>query len=157
MKSIWILLLALAACGPAQRDPGEGDDDGNGSGSGSGSGTGEERQCNQMDIIFVVDDSGSMSEEQSNLGANFPMFASLLQSYTNADGDHIDFRVAVTTTGRDMDYSIDIDQGMTFPQHEDGDNGAFKNNCGSSKRYIDTTDTNMNQLLGCRANVGTSG
>src|SRR5688500_7633987 len=108
MKSIWILLLALAACGPAMRDPGEGDDDGSGSGSGSGSGTGEERQCNQMDIIFVVDDSGSMSEEQSNLGANFPMFASLLQSYTNADGDHIDFRVAVTTTGRDMDYSIDI-------------------------------------------------
>jgi hypothetical protein len=148
MKSICIL-LALAACGPGARDPGTGDDDDTGPDGGS---TVEERQCNKMDLVFVVDDSGSMDLEQANLGSNFPMFASVLQNFVNADGEHIDFRIAVTTTGKDISYTI---QG--FGMSEDGDNGAFRNNCGSTSRFIESTDPNMNTLLPCRANVGTGG
>ena len=46
-----------------------------------GSNPGTARQCNKMDIVFVVDDSGSMAEEQTNLATNFPMFAQLLSHY----------------------------------------------------------------------------
>ena len=31
-----------------------------------------------MDLLFVIDNSGSMSQEQQNLIANFPMFISVL-------------------------------------------------------------------------------
>ena len=152
-------LSMMAACGPAMRDDGTGDDDGMGSGSGSGSGSdmGTPRQCEKMDIVFVVDNSGSMQEEQSNLASNFPMFASLLQNY-QVNGAPLDFRVAITTTGRTVDYTIDLGGGLgTFPEHEDGQNGAFQNNCNSNKRWIDSTDANIGTTLGCRANVGTSG
>jgi hypothetical protein len=142
------------------RDDGLGDDDGMGSGSGSGSGssTDEARGCDKMDIVFVVDNSGSMEEEQTNLAANFPMFASLLEAYTVNNGQPLDFRVALTTTGRDIDYQIDLGGGLgTFPQSEDGQNGEFYNNCNNSKRWLDRTDSTMPQTLACRANVGISG
>ena len=152
-------LSLVAACGPAMRDDGMGDD-GMGSGSGSGSGSGDmgtPRQCDKMDIVFVVDNSGSMQEEQANLASNFPMFASLLQTY-QVNGQPLDFRIAVTTTGRTIDYMLDLGGGFgTFPQHEDGENGAFQNNCNSTKRWLEPTDPNMAQTLACRANVGTSG
>jgi hypothetical protein len=149
--------LALVGCGPDRdgRDGmGGGPDAGMNGGGGDGGGTGEMRRCNKMDIVFVVDDSGSMAEEQGNLATNFPMFASVLENYVNADGEHIDFRVAVTTTGKDISYTV---QGSPFPFTERGDNGEFRNNCGVNKRWLDPSDGNLGQLLGCRASVGTSG
>jgi hypothetical protein len=150
-------VLAFAACGPGMRDDlgddqGGGDDDGGGGGGGGGGG--EARQCNQMDIVFVVDDSGSMSEEQSNLATNFPMFATLLSNYRTPDGDPIDFRVAVTTTGKDLSYTV---SGFPFPFNEQGDDGAFRNNCSAASRWLDKTSPDLEQTLACRADVGTGG
>ncbi len=156
--SVCALCALLFACGPDMRDDGLGDDDGMGSGSGSGSSTDEPRGCDKMDIVFVVDNSGSMEEEQANLAANFPMFASLLEAYTVNNGQPLDFRVALTTTGRDVNYQIDLGGGLgTFPQSEKGQNGEFYNNCNNSKRWLDRTDSTMPQTLACRANVGISG
>lgn len=157
------LCALVFACGPSVRDdgmPGMGDDgtgSGSGSGSGSGNGSGEARQCDKMDIVFVVDNSGSMQEEQQNLATNFPMFASVLDAYTVNSGQPLDYRVALTTTGRDIDYTIDLGGGLTLPQSEQGENGEFYNNCNNSKRWLERTDANMGQTLACRANVGTSG
>jgi hypothetical protein len=153
-------VVSLVACAPDGRDGGMGDDgdgDGSGSGSGSGNGSGEPRRCNKMDLVFVVDDSGSMSEEQGNLASNFPMFATVLQNYVNADGEHIDFRIAVTTTGKPISYTISL-AGMTFPpMSETGPNGAFVKNCGVAQGYLDISTPNLGTTLGCRANVGTGG
>ncbi len=44
------------------------------------------------DVLFVVDDSASMTEEQANLGANFAAFVELLGDTT------ADYRIGVTTT-----------------------------------------------------------
>ena len=110
MKAAAILVsvcsgLALVACGPGLRGDDDGGDDGATTDAG-GTTTDQPRQCNKMDIVFVVDDSGSMQEEQSNLATNFPMFANLLSSYTDARRrSSIDYRVAVTTTGKDLDYT----------------------------------------------------
>ena len=146
-------VMALIACGPGGRDGDGGDDDG----SGSGSGSGEMKRCNKMDIIFVVDNSPSMSLEQDNLADNFPMFASLLDTYVNEDGDHIDYRVAVTTTGRDIRYTTEVPGLPPLTTDEKGDDGAFRNNCNTSKRWLEPIDANMSQTLSCRAKVGDDG
>jgi len=152
--------LTLMACGPAGRDSGSGgDDDGTGPDAGGGSGgSGEARKCTKMDLVFVVDDSGSMSEEQSNLATNFPMFADVLNNYVNEDGEHIDFRVAITTTGKDETTIISLGSG--FPpqsQVEHGPDGAFVKNCNVAQGWLDNTTPNLGQALACRANVGTGG
>jgi hypothetical protein len=150
-------ICAVAACGPGMRDDDDGTGDDGAGDDGGGGGSGVPRQCNQMDIVFVVDDSGSMMEEQSNLASNFPMFASLLANYTTSDGQKIDFRVAVTTTGKDLMYTINAGGGLMLPMNEQGDDGAFKNNCNSQKRWLEPNDPNLGQTLACRANVGTNG
>lgn len=161
MSKAWstcALCALLFACGPSMRDDELGGGDGNGSGSGSGNGSGIARQCDKMDIVFIVDNSGSMEEEQANLATNFPMFASLLDSYTVNNGQPLDYRVALTTTGRDVNYQIDLGGGFgTFPQSEMGENGEFYNNCSNSKRWLDRSDANMASTLACRANVGITG
>ncbi len=158
MKTISMVLVSLlAACGPSVRDGGPNDpDDPNDPNDPNDPTDPMPEQCNKMDILFVIDDSGSMAEEQSNLASNFPMFAQLLSGFTTPAGDHIDYRVAVTTTGRDMDYTISSGP-LTIPTHEEGDNGAFKNNCGMTKRFLEPSDANMSSTLACRANVGTEG
>jgi len=149
--------LALIACAPDARDgSGDGGGGGSGSGSGSGGGSGVAQAWNQMDLVFVVDDSGSMQEEQANLGDNFPMFADVLLNYVNADGEHIDFRVAVTTTGKDIAYSVSLG-GTSLPMSESGDNGEFRDTCGVSRRWLEPTDPNLGSALACRAGVGTGG
>jgi len=150
--------LTLMACGPAGRDGELGGDDmpGDDGSGGGGGGSGVARTCSKMDLVFVVDDSGSMSEEQGNLAQNFPMFASVLQSYVNADGEHIDFRVAVTTTGKDITYTVNLG-GTSFPMTERGPDGAFFKNCNVPTAWLDNTTPNLGTVLGCRANVGTGG
>ncbi len=52
----------------------------------------EQKLESKVDILWVVDNSGSMEEEQNYLSQNFSSFISLLMSQP------IDFQVAVTTT-----------------------------------------------------------
>ncbi|MCA9660675.1 MAG: VWA domain-containing protein, partial [Myxococcales bacterium] len=47
-----------------------------------------------VDIIFVIDDSGSMAEEQALLSANFEAFINVLE----ADDVQANYRLAITTT-----------------------------------------------------------
>ena len=145
--------FALIACSPPNRaDDGSGDDDD----TTPDAATATASACSKMDIVFVVDDSASMEEEQSNLATNFPMFATLLQNYTNSDGEHVDFRIAVTTTGRDIHYTIDAG-GVSLPSNEDGDNGAFRSNCDVGRAWLEPSDPSFNNALACRAGVGTGG
>jgi hypothetical protein len=115
-------------------------------------------ECQKMDIVFVVDDSGSMAEEQNNLAANFPKFVSVLEQYRTKSGSKLDWRLAVTTTGRDLHYTISAG-GFSLPTTEKGDNGAFRNKkeCGVSKRWVENTDTNPSNEFSCLAKAGTSG
>lgn len=151
--SLVLSITALVACGPTGRgDDGGGGDDTDGGGSGSNPAM---EACKKMDIVFVVDDSASMSEEQANLATNFPMFATAIQNFTTAAGDHLDFRVGITTTGRDLDY-VPIG-GLPLPS-EPGPNGAFVvgSGCGTGP-WLDTSDTMLPQHLACRADAGIGG
>lgn len=112
--------------------------------------------CSKMDILFIVDDSGSMSEEQTNLATNFPNFIDVLDNYTTGSGDQLDYRVAVTTTGRDVSYTISIG-GFNLPFNESGDNGAFRQDCGMTRRWLERSDANVGSTFACAAQVGTGG
>ncbi len=107
--------------------------------------------CEKMDILFVIDDSGSMGEEQSNLATNFPKFVSVLDSIKTGAGTSLDYRVAVTTTGKS--YSLTV-FGLPVPP-EKGDDGKFRNNCGGSKRWLERSEAAAS--FPCRARVGTNG
>ena len=47
---------------------------------------------NVRDLLFVVDNSGSMSEEQENLARSFDTFIHWLTQ------ENVDFHIAITTT-----------------------------------------------------------
>ena len=53
-----------------------------------------------VDMLVVVDNSGSMAEEQSNLAANFPAFIQQLEEYRTPNGTPLDYRVGVTSVSR---------------------------------------------------------
>src|SRR5881394_453671 len=91
--SLGVLASAAIACGPSVNGRPGGDDTGGGPDAGgdpvfppddSGNGAG----CTKIDVLFVIDNSGSMGQEQTNLIANFPMFITVL------DQSGLDYRVA---------------------------------------------------------------
>jgi len=160
------LLLSVcvlaSACGPPVEDE-EVAVDGGGSGPDSGGGPNEfadaapPEACERMDILFVIDNSGSMSEEQGNLIANFPGFATLIDGYITQAGDALDYRIAVTTAGRDVTYNITVPGFPTIPFTEAGDNGEFRRGCGLPRPWIERGDADVSGTFSCIANVGTSG
>jgi hypothetical protein len=159
---------AASACGPSSTGD---DDDNGGDGDGGGTGTGgpdapwptddgdggtSADGCAKIDVLFVVDNSGSMAQEQMNLGTNFPMFLSVL------DASGLDYRVAITTTGVNYTYS----QASPIPgfppipiSSNGGDNGAMlqPSACGMTRRWIEKNDANAASAFACAAAVGTSG
>lgn len=170
-----VLTIAVGCGGALDRESdseggdeaGDGTGDGTGDGDGDGSGGGVAERCSQIDFLFVVDDSGSMKEEQDNLAANFPGFISVINDYVTDSGDPLDYRIAVTTSGRDLDYAIDEPEvcipGLgcvdppPLPSSENGDNGAFKQKCDMSRRWIERTDADVSGTFSCAAKVGTGG
>lgn len=167
-----VLLLSsfVFACGPNASGPGGGD--GEGGDSGAGPDAGDEvpdnefadaappEPCEKMDIVFVVDNSGSMSEEQQNLANNFPEFIRVIDEYMTSTGELLDYRVAVTTTGRDVDYTIvpppPFDD-TTIPMSESGENGELLQKCGMPRPWLERGDPDVAGTFSCAAEVGTSG
>lgn len=110
--------------------------------------------CGKMDIVFVVDDSGSMGEEQQNLATNFALVTSRLDALSGTGGT-LDYRIAVTTTSRtfkETPFGIPL----PFPA-EDGDDGEFRRACGMSRPWIERADGDRATKLSCAAAVGANG
>lgn len=161
-SSLAALTCVLVACGPTPTGNGD-DDDPNGpdaavsidAPSTGGDGGGGDEGCAKIDILFVVDNSGSMSQEQANLATNFPQFISVIE----ASG--LDYRVAITTTGMNYTYNQStFPGGPTLPSSQTGgDNGALlqPSGCNMSRRWIQLGDPDPAGTFACAANVGTSG
>ena len=113
-----------------------------------------EGPCDTMDILFVIDNSGSMQLEQTNLGENFPRFIEVLDDY-NQD---LDYRVGLTSTGRDYNWSMEMIGGLVIPESQDGgDNGALLQRCDMAQRWIEDTDPDRATTFDCAAEIGDSG
>jgi hypothetical protein len=145
-------VVATAACGPSVRNNGDDGDDGVDAAQSTGD-SGDAKRCEKMDVLFVIDNSGSMGQEQTNLIANFPAFITVL----NNSG--LDYRVAVTTTGRDYSYTMTTPLGSIPMSQDEGDNGAMLKPaaCNMTKRWIEKSDTDPSMTFSCVANVGVGG
>ena len=57
-------------------------------------------ECVMIDLLFVIDNSGTMGEEQLNLAKNFPLLIQQMQALTDAAGNPVypSVNVMVTTT-----------------------------------------------------------
>ena len=72
-----------------------------------------EQGCTKVDLLFVIDDSGSMSEEQSNLAHNFPEFIKRVEAYRTPADTQLEYRVGVTSTSRDgLRFNASLTQKM---------------------------------------------
>ncbi|MEZ4451211.1 MAG: VWA domain-containing protein [Nannocystaceae bacterium] len=60
--------------------------------------------CNLLDILFVIDNSGSMGEEQSNLAANFPLLVERLGELKDSKGKLISADINMMVTTSDMGH-----------------------------------------------------
>ena len=75
--------------------------------------------CDKMDILFVIDNSGSMGHEQTNLIANFAGFIEALDEYeVGGTGGQLDYHVGVTST--DVDHNECTPLGCPLEEGEDG-------------------------------------
>ena len=170
----FVLAIAVGCGGALDRetetdegDQGDGDGTGDGTGDGDGDGNGVAERCNRMDLVFVIDDSGSMVEEQDNLAANFPDFISVIDSFVTESGEPLDYRIAVTTSGRDINYTVDPPEACVpvlgcidppgIESNKRGDDGAFKQKCDMSRRWIERADPDVSGTFSCAARVGTGG
>ncbi len=111
-------------------------------------------ECRKMDIVFVIDNSQSMTEEQQNLGKNFPEFVRVMNEYKTAKGESLDYRVAITSTD---------DQG-----NNKWDRGRFTKSYGpvpglscdpgpNNNPWLVREDGDISTFFSCRAQLGTSG
>ncbi len=163
VKLILVMSLVLLGCGPASVDG----KDGNGDGAdASPPNFGEPEACTNIDLLFVIDDSGSMSEEQANLTTNFSKFADIIKNYRNVDDKPVDFRIGVTTTGRDMSFVLDPNPPFPIPGippfpkqtfNESGDNGILKQPSGGGPRWLTGDDASLSSKFSDLASVGTTG
>lgn len=92
----------------------------------------------KIDILFIVDDSGSMSDNQRDLGRNFKSFIQLAQTF------NVDFQIGVTTT--DIGSSPNPFGGKFTP-------GELR---GSPKIMTNSTP-NLETIFQQNVNVGTNG
>ncbi len=108
-------------------------------------------ECKKMDVVFVVDDSGSMGPKQDKLKANFPRFVDVLNRFKTKSGADLDYRLAVTSTDNAR---------ASLPS---GGKGGFvttpKTSCdpGPGRAWLERGDPNTATAFGCRASLGTSG
>ena len=148
-------VLAAGACAAGAARDGDDDDDAPPIDAAAVSADAAARGCEALDILFVIDNSISMSEEQDNLALNFPAFMHVIQQSRR------DYRVAVTTTGVDYAFQVVTEPGgAPVPASlAGGDNGAMlrRTSCGMTKRWVDKTDADPAATFACAAKVGTSG
>jgi len=126
-----------------------------GNAGGSGGPAPGEDSCTKIDLLFVIDNSGSMAGEQENLAASVPGFIDVMrETLVDADSLHI----GVTTT--------DANTGNAAPCNVDGALVTRTSGADSSEATCGpyalggpfmTEDDDLDVAFSCAARVGTEG
>jgi hypothetical protein len=138
-------------------------DAGKGTDTGSDTTTGHsgEPGCISMDILFVIDNSASMIQEQEDLSDKFSKLVEVLDSYETPLGTQLLYRVAVTTTAVERDYMEKFPYFPPAPVPVTGttQDGLLvgKEKCGLDNPWVESTDEERNDKFACLADVGTKG
>jgi hypothetical protein len=111
--------------------------------------------CENVDLLFVIDNSGSMADEQQNLINSFPGFAAAMQSQLESAES---YHVGVVTSDTNAYNSL----GCTLPGAlvtKTGGLDASNQTCtpyASGKNYMNEDD-DLGQKFQCAAKVGIGG
>jgi hypothetical protein len=107
----------------------------------------------KADILLVVDDSGSMSDKQANLAANF---ASFIQYATSAN---VDYQLGVISTTDDSPTACPPFPVPLTPRCVDGQGKLVRRGSGAMQvgPYITNTTPQVAQKFADLVNVGTNG
>ena len=62
--------------------------------------------CNLLDVLFVIDNSGSMGEEQKNLAQNFPYLIEKIRALTDKKGNPVNADVNIMVTTSDFGHPL---------------------------------------------------
>lgn len=111
--------------------------------------------CQKVDLLFVIDSSGSMADEQQNLIASFPDFVSEMQTKL-ADTDS--YHVGITTSDAYAYNTPGCNQAGALVTRTGGTN-ASNQTCtpyASGKNWMSETDM-LGQKFACAGQVGTQG
>jgi hypothetical protein len=111
--------------------------------------------CRKVDLVFVIDNSGSMSDEQINLVNSFPDFVSAMQTQL-VDTDS--YHVGVVTSDASLFNVPGCNQHGSLVVRTGGANSSNQT-CGpyaTGKNFMDETD-NLAQKFACAGQVGTEG
>jgi len=65
--------------------------------------------CSQIDLVFVIDNSGTMGEEQTNLAANFAPLVDKLLALEDDDGNPVNPDVNIMVTTSDFGHPLCTD------------------------------------------------
>lgn len=150
-----------------------------GIGTTGGTTDGAEKGCRKVDFLFIVDNSGSMGDEQQNLIQSFPGFIQTIQEKLELATDYHIMVIdtdAYVFAGCPLICSIvpvclgagnDYQCGVTEPEqcedvlgagivHPKGDASSSKD-CGftSLLRYMDVSQPDLPGTFACAAQVGT--
>ena len=113
-------------------------------------------ECDSVDVLFVIDNSASMADQQSSLIASFDGFVTgMQQQLDGADSYHIG---VVTTDNYNFNAPNCRDIGDLVTQ-----TGGFDSSNGichpfnSGGRYLDDTEPDLPGRFACMAQVGTQG
>ncbi|MFO7565858.1 MAG: hypothetical protein R6X02_24665 [Enhygromyxa sp.] len=175
-----ITTLGGGTTGDSDDDPSAGDGDGDGSEDSSattddssttdegfkfdlgelpGDGDGDplaEGECQKVDLLFVIDNSGSMQGEQESLIASFDGFVAGIQdALESAESYHIG---VVTTDSYSHNPSGCRSLGALVTST--GGTASSSTDCqpfASGKRYLDDTEPDLAAKFSCIAQVGISG
>lgn len=143
---------------------GDDDDSDDGSGTGvdptgvdptaAGDEGGTDAGCRAVDLLFVIDDSGSMEDEQANLISSFPGFIDAMRSQLSED---LGYHVGITTSDLYLGNFDCSYEGALVTSTLGG--GSSNQNCGpysSGARYM-TEDDDLAAKFSCAAQVGIEG
>jgi len=89
--------------------------------------TGDLECPNKIDLLFVIDNSGTMAVEQENLARNFPLLIRKLENLTDRSGNkaHVDVNVMVTTT----DFGGPLCQPFEHPDYDPAMGAPIATSC----------------------------
>ena len=166
-----LLLLLAAACGEDSSRDGDGAGDADAdtdtdADSDTDTDTDSDSEapsggCESVDILFVIDDSASMEEEQANLIASFPEFVGFLEQYEDTNGDPVSYRVGVTTTGVGRDFTHDPISLPPMPGNvENAQDGMLvgQESCSlGAHPWIEGPGDDVTDKFACAAEVGILG
>ncbi|KIG15639.1 hypothetical protein DB30_05387 [Enhygromyxa salina] len=144
--------------GPGAMDPGGGpvklDAPADESGMADAGDAGHDPGCQFVDLLFVIDNSGSMDDEQANLVGSFPGFIHEIQTQlADADSYHVG---VITTDEYEFNDGCDDEGAMVIAT---GGSDSSKAVCGP---YADgysymTENDELETAFSCAAKVGTDG